>query len=84
MYNEPKIYIAKCDKTDYRVTIATSKESVLTNPIKYFQDAWSFPSYTEAINEANSFMNGEIREIVFLGYIDISGYDNHTGGDIFH
>jgi hypothetical protein len=47
------IFIAKCDKDDYRVTLASSKESVLSKPIQFLSDATSFTSYSDAIIAAN-------------------------------
>jgi hypothetical protein len=78
------IFIAKCEKDDYRVTLASSKESVLSKPIQFLSEATSFASYSDAIIAANDMKISEDMNIIYLGYIDISGYDNHTGGDIFH
>ena len=47
------IFIAKCEKDDYRVTLASSKESVLSKPIQFLSEATSFTSYSDAIIAAN-------------------------------
>lgn len=78
------IFIAKCNSDDFRVTLASSKESVLRTPILYFTEASSFTSYGEAITAANEMKLGDDMEIHYLGYIDMSGHDNHNGGDIFN
>jgi hypothetical protein len=77
------IFIAKCDKYDYRVTLGSSKESILSRPPQFLNDAASFTSYAEAISASNKMKISENMDIQYLGYIDISGHENHTGGDIF-
>jgi hypothetical protein len=77
------IFIVKFDKHDYRVTLGSSKESILSRPLQFLSDATSFTSYAEAIITSNEMKISDNMDIQYLGYIDISGYENHTGGDIF-
>lgn len=76
------IFIVKFDKNDYRVTLGSSKESILSRPLQFLSDAASFTSYAESIIAANEMKMSDNMDIQYLGYIDISGYENHTGGDI--
>ena len=78
------IFIAKCDKDDYRVTLGSSRESIISKPIQFLSDATSFTTYADAIIAANEMKMSDNMDIQYLGYIDISGHENHTGGDIFH
>ena len=78
------IFIAKCDRDDYRVTLASSKQSIILKPHQFLNEATSFSSYSDAIIAANEMKMSEDMDIQYLGYIDISGHDNHTGGDIFN